>query len=45
MMDLERALTAELSRLAFLAEVAARRLASRPPWWIGALAFLRKAVR
>ena len=44
-MDIDRALTAELSRLVMLAGVAARRIAAKRPWWIGAVAFLRKAVR
>jgi hypothetical protein len=44
-MDIESALNAELSRLVVLADVAARRIAAKRPWWRGAVAFLRKVVR
>ncbi|HLY08220.1 MAG TPA: hypothetical protein VKW04_02835 [Planctomycetota bacterium] len=44
-MELESALTRELGRLVVLADVAARRISAKRPWWIGALAFLRKVVR
>jgi len=44
-MELEAALNEEVGRLVVLADAAARRIAAGRPWWAGALAFLRKAVR
>jgi len=41
-MELEHALDAELSRLAFVADAAAREIAANRPWWVAAVAFLRK---
>ncbi len=44
-MEFEKVLAAELGRLVVLADQAARRIAAKRPWWSGAVAFLRKAVR
>ena len=44
-MDLEGALNAELSRLAFLAGLAARRITAKRSWWSQAIALLKKTVR
>lgn len=44
-MNIDRVLTAELSRLVVLADHAARQIAAKRPWWLGAMAFLRKVVR
>ena len=43
-MELERALDAELSRLAFVADAAAREIAANRPWWVAAIAYFRTVV-
>jgi hypothetical protein len=43
-MELENAIAAEVSRLVIVADAAALEIAACRPWWVGALAFLRKVV-
>jgi len=43
-MELDRALTVELSRLVVVADAAAREIAANRPWWVAAVAFLRKVA-
>jgi hypothetical protein len=43
-MELESAITAEVSRLIVVADAASRDIAANLPWWVGALAFLRKVL-
>jgi hypothetical protein len=43
-MELESALTAELSRLVVVADAASREIAANRPWWVAAVAFLRKVA-
>jgi hypothetical protein len=43
-MELDSALTAELSRLVVVADAAAREIAAKRPWWVAAVAFLRKVA-
>jgi hypothetical protein len=44
-MEVEKVLNAELSRLVFLADVAARRIVAKRSWWRGAVDVVRKVVR
>ncbi|HZE99383.1 MAG TPA: hypothetical protein VE981_20430 [Planctomycetota bacterium] len=44
-MELECAIAREARRLAVVADAAAVAILAPRPWWIGALAFLRKVVR
>lgn len=43
-MELENALNAELGRLVAVADAAAREIAAMRPWWVAAVAFLRKVA-
>jgi len=43
-MELDSALNAELSRLMATADAAAREIAANRPWWVAAIAFLRKVA-
>jgi hypothetical protein len=43
-MELDSALTVELNRLVAVADAAAREIAARRPWWVAAVAFLRKVA-
>jgi hypothetical protein len=43
-MELEKALNAEVTMLFVVADAAGREIAANRPWWVGAVAFLRKVV-
>lgn len=43
-MELEHAIAREVSRLAAVADAAAREIAANRPWWVAAVSFLRKVV-
>ena len=43
-MELEKALNAEVAMLIVVADTAGREIAANRPWWVGAVAFLRKVV-
>jgi hypothetical protein len=42
--ELENAIATEVSRMIVVADAAAREIAAARPWWISAVAFLRKVV-
>lgn len=43
-MDIESALETEVSRLMVVADAAAREIAANRPWWVAAVAFLKKVA-
>jgi hypothetical protein len=43
-MDIESALNAEMGDLMAVADAAAREIAANRPWWVAAVAFLRKVA-
>ena len=43
-MELEHAIAMEVSRLIVIADAASREIAATRPWWVDAVAFLRKVV-
>ncbi len=43
-MELENAIAAEMTRLVAVADVASREIVANRPWWVAAVAFLRKVV-
>jgi len=43
-MDIDAVLSAELSRLEITADAAAREIVANRPWWVAAIAFLRKVA-
>lgn len=43
-MELEKALSAEMAMLVAVADAASLEIAANRPWWVGAVAFLRKVV-
>lgn len=43
-MELEHAIAAEMTRLVAVADAASREIAANRPWWVAAVAFLRKVV-
>ena len=43
-MELEHAFATEVSRLVDAADAAAREIVANRPWWVAAVAFLRKVV-
>jgi hypothetical protein len=43
-MDIESALNAEMGDLMVVADAAAREIAANRPWWVAAVAFLRKVA-
>lgn len=43
-MEIENAIAKEMSRVAVAAEAAAREIVAPTPWWVTAVAFLRKVV-
>lgn len=43
-MDIDAVLSAELGRLEVMADAAAREIAADRPWWVAAVAFLRKVA-
>ena len=43
-MELEHAIEAEMTTLVAVADAAAREIAANRPWWVAAVAFLRKVV-
>jgi hypothetical protein len=42
--ELENAIEAEMTGLMAVADAAAREIAANRPWWVAAVAFLRKVV-
>ena len=43
-MELEHAIASEVNRLVAVADAAAREIAANRPWWVAAVAFLRKVA-
>lgn len=43
-MELEAALNAEVAKLVEVADAAGREIAANRPWWVAAVAFLRKVA-
>jgi len=42
--ELENAIAREVSRMVVIADAAAREIVAPRPWWVAAVAFLRKVV-
>jgi hypothetical protein len=42
--ELENAIAAEMAGLMAVADAASREIAANRPWWVAAVAFLRKVV-
>ena len=43
-MELEHAIETEMAAVVAVAEAASREIAANRPWWVAAVAFLRKVV-
>jgi hypothetical protein len=43
-MELENVIAMEVGRLVVVAEAASREIVANRPWWVGAVAFLRKVL-